>query len=39
MREKLKTYIDYLFAGAPQTAATEKPKRKSCKIPWISTTI
>lgn len=26
MREKLKTYIDYLFAGAPQTAATEETK-------------
>lgn len=26
MREKLKTYIDYLFAGAPQTAATAETK-------------
>lgn len=26
MRDKLKTYIDYLFAGAPQTAATAETK-------------
>lgn len=26
MREKLKTYIDFLFAGAPKTAATEETK-------------
>lgn len=26
MRDKLKTYIDFLFAGAPKTAATEETK-------------
>ena len=33
MRDKLKTYIDYLFAGAPQTAATAETKANSAKHP------
>ena len=33
MRDKLKTYIDYLFAGLPRPQPRRRPKRNSAKHP------